>query len=52
MLVIKTRSIDVIKDPAQVIKSEIKKLSPDFEVVQEINLYPYDKDHGIVIAKY
>ena len=52
MLVIKTRSIDVIKDPAQVIKSEIKKLSPDFEVIQEINLYPYDKDHGMVIAKY
>jgi fibrillarin-like pre-rRNA processing protein len=52
MLVIKTRSIDVIKDPAQVIKSEIKKLSPDFEVIQEINLYPYDKDHAIVLAKY
>jgi fibrillarin-like pre-rRNA processing protein len=52
MLVIKTRSIDVIKDPAQVIKSEIKKLSPDFEVIQEINLHPYDKDHAIVLAKY
>ena len=52
ILVIKTRSIDVIKDPIQVIKSEIRKLSPDFEIIQEINLYPYDKDHGMVFAKY
>ncbi|MGI0082802.1 MAG: fibrillarin-like rRNA/tRNA 2'-O-methyltransferase [Nitrosopumilaceae archaeon] len=52
MLVIKTRSIDVTKDPNQIIKSEIKKLSSDFEKVQEINLHPYEKDHAIVLAKY
>jgi fibrillarin-like pre-rRNA processing protein len=52
MLVIKTRSIDVTRDPDQVVKSEIKKLSANFEIVQEINLSPYDKDHAIVIAKY
>lgn len=51
MLVIKTRSIDVTKDPVQIIKSEIKKLSAEFEIIQEINLFPYDKDHAIVIAK-
>src|SRR5882762_333549 len=52
MLVIKTRSIDVTQEPAQVIRSEIKKLGPNFEIVQEINLDPYEKDHGMVIAKY
>lgn len=51
MLVIKTRSIDVTKDPSQIIKSEIDKLA-DFKIIQEINLYPYDKDHAIVIAQY
>ena len=30
-LVIKTRSIDVTKDPNQIIKQEIKKLENDFE---------------------
>lgn len=52
MLVIKTRSIDVTKDPIQVMRNEVKKLGPSFEVVQEINLHPYEKDHGIVLAKY
>lgn len=52
MLVIKTRSIDVTKDPSQIIKSEVKKLGMDFEVIQEINLHPYEKDHAIVLAKY
>ena len=49
-LVIKTRSIDVTKDPKKVISNEIKKLEPLFEIKQIINLQPYDKDHAIVIA--
>jgi fibrillarin-like pre-rRNA processing protein len=52
MLVIKTRSIDVTKDPSQIIKNEVKKLGTDFDVIQEINLHPYEKDHAIVLAKY
>ena len=51
-LVIKTRSIDVTKDPKKVISNEIKKLEPLFEIKQVINLLPYDKDHAIVIAKF
>jgi len=49
-LVIKTRSIDVTKDPKKVISNEIKKLESLFEIKQIINLQPYDKDHAIVIA--
>ena len=41
-LVIKTRSIDVTKDPKKVISNEIKKLEPLFEIKQIINLQPYD----------
>jgi len=49
-LVIKTRSIDVTKDPKGVIKNEIKKLESLFEINQTIDLQPYDKDHAMVVA--
>ena len=49
-LVIKTRSIDVTKDPKRVIKNETKKLETLFEIKQTIDLHPYDKDHAMVIA--
>lgn len=52
LLVIKTRSIDVTKNPKKIIEEEIKKLEPYFEINQVIDLYPYDKDHAMVIAKY
>ena len=51
-LVIKTRSIDVTKNPKRVIEEEIKKIQRYFEINQVIDLYPYDKDHAMVIAKY
>jgi fibrillarin-like pre-rRNA processing protein len=51
-LVIKSRSIDVTKDPKKVISNEIKKLESLFEIKQIINLQPYDKDHAIVIAVF
>ena len=50
-LVIKTRSIDVTKDPKHVINLEVKKLESDFNIEQVIDLKPYDKDHAMVIAK-
>ena len=49
-LIIKTRSIDVVKDPKEVIKNEIKKLGTLFQIKQTIDLHPYDKDHAMVIA--
>lgn len=52
MLVIKTRSIDVTKDPSEIVRNEIKKLRENFEIIQEINLEPYEKDHSIIIAKF
>jgi fibrillarin-like pre-rRNA processing protein len=51
-LVIKTRSIDVTQAPRKVIESETKKLQDDFTVIQSMGLEPYDKDHGLVVAKY
>jgi len=51
-LVIKTRSIDVTKSPRKIIEEETEKLKTNFDVLQSIDLHPYDKDHAIVIAKY
>lgn len=51
-LVIKTRSIDVTKDPKKIIGKEVEKLKTEFDVLQSIDLQPYDKDHAMVVAKY
>jgi len=51
-LVIKTRSIDVTKAPKKIVENEINKLRENFEIIQVIDLMPYDKDHAMVIAKY
>ena len=51
-LVIKSRSIDVTKDPKRIFAGEIKKLEGSFQIKQVINLAPYDKDHAIVIGQY
>ncbi|MFZ1077540.1 MAG: fibrillarin-like rRNA/tRNA 2'-O-methyltransferase [Nitrosotalea sp.] len=52
MLVVKSRSIDVTKDPSEITRNEVRKLKDNFEIVQEINLAPYEKDHSMIIAKY
>ena len=50
-LVVKTRSIDVTIDPKRIIEEEIRKLQNDFEIVQRIDLSPFDKDHAMIVAK-
>lgn len=50
-LVIKSRSIDVTKEPKKIIKEEVKKLEKIFQIIQVIDLIPYDKDHAMVLAK-
>ena len=51
LLVIKTRSIDVTMSPRDVITAETDKLRKKFEIMQSIDLYPYDKDHAMVMAR-
>jgi len=50
-LIIKTRSIDVTQAPRKIILKEIQKLEKDFEILQRIDLHPYDKDHAMIISK-
>lgn len=51
ILCIKARSIDTAEDPVKVFESEKKKLSEFFDILEAINLEPYDKDHRLILLK-
>ncbi|MEM2005648.1 MAG: fibrillarin-like rRNA/tRNA 2'-O-methyltransferase [Zestosphaera sp.] len=52
-LAIKSRSIDVTKEPDEVYKSEIETLvRGGFDVEDVVHLDPFDKDHAMVLARY
>src|SRR6476661_800437 len=52
LIIIKTRSIDVLIDPKIVTQNEAKKLEEhNFTIVQILNLEPFEKDHFIIHAK-
>lgn len=53
LLAVKARSIDSVEDPQVVVKREIKALSQSgFEILESLELEPYDKDHVMVAASY
>jgi len=52
LIIIKTRSIDVLTDPKIVTQNEAKKLEANnFAINQIINLEPFEKDHSLIHAK-
>jgi fibrillarin-like pre-rRNA processing protein len=52
LIIIKTRSIDVLTDPKIVTQNEAKKLEANnFTIKQIINLEPFEKDHSLIHAK-
>lgn len=51
VLVVKSRSIDVLKEPSEVFEEEGRKLeSAGFVVKSVIELSPFDKDHALILA--
>src|SRR5919107_2096770 len=53
LIIIKTRSIDVLTDPKIVTQNEAKKLEANnFTINQIINLEPFEKDHSLIHAKF
>ncbi|NOJ29541.1 MAG: fibrillin [Nitrososphaeraceae archaeon] len=53
LLVIKTRSIDVTKDPKKVIEEEAQRLKDNgFKIHQILTLEPFDKDHGLIYCTF
>lgn len=51
MIAIKSRSIDVTKEPEQVFREVEKELGEYFEIVERISLEPYEKDHALIVVR-
>ena len=53
MLVVKSRSIDVVREPKEIFREERKKLEEaGFEVIQVVGLEPFEKDHAMILARF
>ncbi len=51
LLVVKARSIDSTRDPSQIVSEEAEKVRLEgLEVLQTMELDPFDKDHGMIFA--
>lgn len=51
LISIKSRSVDVTMEPADVFKQEIEVLrKKNFDVIQTVRLEPYEKDHALVLV--
>jgi len=51
VMAIKSRSIDVTKEPETVYKKELAKLEKHFKILDKLKLDPYEKDHMLVVMK-
>ncbi|MBI5061395.1 MAG: fibrillarin-like rRNA/tRNA 2'-O-methyltransferase [Candidatus Aenigmarchaeota archaeon] len=52
MISIKSRSIDVTKQPKQIYKEEAAKLrEAGFDILEVIDLEPHEKDHCLILAR-
>lgn len=53
MIAIKSRSIDVTRPPQKVYNDQIEELRErGFEVVEVLELEPYERDHAMAVARY
>ena len=53
LFAVKSRSIDVIKEPQKIYEEEINKLKKSgFKIVESLILDPFEKDHAFIIAQY
>ena len=51
IIAIKSQSIDVIKNPKEIYKECLEELEKHFEILDKIELDPYDKFHLFVVMK-
>lgn len=49
--IIKSQSIDISKNPEIVFNEELDKIKNNFNILEKINIEPYDKKHLFVILK-
>ena len=50
-LSVKTRSISVVENPKKILKDVRRELSLDYDIVEEIDLSPYEKDHALFVVR-
>lgn len=51
LLALKARSINVAKEPNEIFKEAKQPLSKEFEILEEITLEPYQKDHCLFVCR-
>lgn len=51
MIAIKSQSIDVIKEPKQIYEESLKELKKYFEILDKVELDPYEKHHLFVVMR-
>ncbi len=51
MLAVKSRSVDVTKNPKEVYKQSIKRLKKSFHILNWVKLDPFEKDHCFIVAR-
>jgi len=51
MIAIKSQSIDVTKDPKQIYKESLEELEKHFEILDKVELDPYEKAHLFVVMR-
>jgi fibrillarin-like pre-rRNA processing protein len=51
LISIKSRSIDVTKTPKEIYRQELSKLEKHFEILEKVELDPYEKDHMLVVMR-
>lgn len=51
LLALKARSIDVTTEPAKIFEEAGKELQKELEILEEIQLEPYQKDHCLFVCK-
>ncbi len=52
MIAIKSQSIDVTKDPKKIYKKCLDELKKYFEIIDKVELDPYEKMHLFVVLRY
>ena len=51
MIAIKSQSIDVTRAPRKVFEEFVRKMGPEIEVSQQIELSPFDLEHLFIAGK-
>lgn len=51
MIAIKSQSIDVTKKPQETYRESLKELEKHFEILDKVELDPYEKSHLFVVLR-